>query len=402
MDAILAIITDIVIILFDLLVYLMMFEPKRKTPLYRLAMWGGCTVILCAYILTTYLLRWPASLASAVCMSLPSFLLFLSLSKYKGSRFLMTFCFVDTVSLIIAFIGRYIGMTIPNGAAVTLMTVLILCVAVIIVSRPYLKSYHKLLEMADAGWGMMAAANVLIYFALIFFAAYPKPMVERLEYAPTWLVFASVVLGCYAVFIQSILKTKRILEQNQHLEQEQQLYKLVYVDALTGLYNRAAYTEKINEIERQRDGETLCCVMVDCNRFKQINDAYGHHMGDKALQRVAAALRTVFQRETDYLFRIGGDEFAVLLQGCPAEKVGERLDLLERELAEGSAQLQIELTVSSGCAVAAPGETIENAFIRADSHMYQHKKAFYSETGDRTAGGGLDASNPALDGPPRA
>lgn len=379
MDAMLAIITDIVIILFDLLIYLMMFEPKRNTPLCRLAMWGGCAVILSAYMLTTYLLQWPASLAAAACMSLPSFLLFLSLSKYKGSRFLMTFCFVDTVSLIIAFIGRYIGITFPNSAAATLVTVLVLCAATIIVGRPYFKSYHKLLEMADAGWGMMAAANVLIYFALIFFSAYPKPMVERVEYAPTWLVFALVVLVCYVVFIQSILKTKRILEQNQRLEQEQHLYKLIYVDTLTGLYNRAAYTEKINEIERKRCEETLYCVMLDCNRFKQINDDYGHHVGDQALQRVAEALKVTFQGETDYLFRIGGDEFAVLLQGYTAEKVQARLGLLERELAAESTELQIELTVSSGYAAAAPGETIENAFIRADRHMYENKKRFNSE-----------------------
>ncbi|WP_308754721.1 GGDEF domain-containing protein [uncultured Anaerotruncus sp.] len=399
MDAILAVVTDIVIILFDLLIYSMMFELKRSTPLYRLAMWGGCAVIVCAYILTTYRLQWPASLASAACMSLPSFLLFFGLSKYKGSRFLMTFCFVDTVSLIIAFIGRYIGITVPNGAEATLGTVLVLCAAVVIVGRPYFKQYHKLLEMADAGWGVMAAANVLIYFALIFFAAYPKPMVERVEYAPTWLVFASVVLACYVVFIQSILKTKRILEQNQRLEQEQQFYKLIYVDALTGLYNRAAYTERINEIERQRSGETLCCVMLDCNRFKQINDDYGHHMGDKALQKVAEALRATFPGDTDLLFRIGGDEFAALLQGCDAEKAQGLLRLLDRELADGSAELQIDLTVSSGYAAAAPGETIENAFIRADRQMYRNKKGFYSEAGDGTANDGRGGEpNPAPDG----
>ncbi len=72
----------------------------------------------------------------------------------------------------------------------------------------------------------MALSTVLIYFALIFFAAYPEPMLDRPEYAPCWLVFALVVLACYGVFLQSIHKTQRIQEQNEKLEREKHLFQM--------------------------------------------------------------------------------------------------------------------------------------------------------------------------------
>ena len=79
--------------------------------------------------------------------------------------------------------------------------------------------------------------------------------------------------------------------------------------------------------------------------------------------------------------------------------MGSEMCIRDRELADGSAELQIDLTVSSGYAAAAPGETIENAFIRADRQMYRNKKGFYSEAGDGTANDGRGGEpNPAPDG----
>lgn len=374
MDDFLFVLTDILIIVFDLTVYCMMFALKRDTLLYRLLMFGGCLVIIGAYFGTVYFLHWPASLASAACMSVPSFFLFLALSRYKGSRFLLTFCFVDTITLIIAFIGRYVGLLVPNGAVGAFLTVLILCGASLLIGHKYFKRYHQLMDVANAGWTTMAAATVLIYFALIFFSAYPKPMVERVEYAPTWLVFALVVLACYAVFIQSILKTKRILEQNSRLEEEQHLFHLVYVDALTGLYNRAAFVEQMNQMERDGSPQNICCIMMDCNQFKRINDSYGHQIGDDALKRIAAAIQQAFSKQTDSLFRIGGDEFAVILKDTSADAVEQGIALLRQGLREEGAALKLPLSIAVGFVFVSSGETIENAFIRADRKMYEDKQ----------------------------
>lgn len=239
--------------------------------------------------------------------------------------------------------------------------------------RKYFRSYHLLLEVADAGWGAMALSTVLIYFALIFFAAYPSPIIERPEYAPCWLVFAAVVLASYGVFLQSIHKTQRIQEQNERLEREKYLFEMVYIDALTGLYNRAAYVERINDLERGRSDQPVCCVMVDCNQFKRINDNFGHHSGDKALCLSADALRCVFAEKTENLFRIGGDEFAVLLMDSSPQEVKESLAKFAREMAAAGAQLGLPLSAAAGYAFTQPGESIENAFVRADRMMYENK-----------------------------
>ena len=368
-----AVLTDVAVIFFDLLIYSMIFELKKKTPLYRVLMYGGCGVILLFYFLGVYVWGIPASLAAAMFMTVPSFLLFLALSRHKGSRFVLTFSFVDTVSLIVAFVGRYVGILIPGGAVWAFFVVVALFSALLAAGRGRFRAYHVLLDTVDSGWGYMALSTVLIYFALIFFAAYPEPMLDRPEYAPCWLVFALVVLACYGVFLQSIHKTQRIQEQNEKLEREKHLFQMVYTDALTGLYNRAAYVERINNLERERGERAVCCIMLDCNQFKQINDSFGHHVGDVALQRTASVLRTVFSGRTENLFRIGGDEFAVMIPDSDPEEAEALLAKLEVTLQSVSAELDMPLSVAAGFAFPQQEESVENAFIRADARMYAHK-----------------------------
>lgn len=374
---IVAILTDMAVIFFDLLMYSMLFPLKTHGWLSRVWMWGGCGAILFFYFVGVYVWRIPASFAAAVFMTIPSFLLFLVLSRHKGSRFLLTFCFVDTVSLIVAFLGRYVGILFHGGSLWALLVVITLFSILLAVGHKRFRAYHVLLNTVDSGWGFMAFCTVLIYFALIFFAAYPEPMIQRPEYAPCWLIFAAVVLACYGVFLQSIHKTLQIQKQNARLEREKHLFQLIYTDALTGLSNRAAYVEQMNTLERARGAQTICCVMLDCNHFKQINDQFGHHGGDQALRCAADALRAVFSTTTAYLFRIGGDEFSVILPDCPPERVDALLAQLTAELTHTSAELGMPISMAAGYALTQPGENIEDAFIRADRNMYQNKAAFH-------------------------
>ena len=362
--------TDFTIIVFNLMIYTMIVPLRCETRAFRVAQAAGCAVIIAFYAVGAYVLLWPVSVASAVCMTAPSFLLFLVLSRYRDSRFVLSFCLVDTVSLIVAFIGRYISMVKPELSWVSFLVAVALFMAIVLPGRRFFLTFRQLLETADAGWRCMAAATVFIYFAMVFFLAYPKPLVERLEYAPVWMVFAAVVAACYTVFIQSVLKTKRIQEQNQRLEQEKVIYHMAYTDALTGLGNRAAWIERLSELEREDAQGGLCCVVLDCDRFKQVNDTYGHAAGDQALRRVAESLRQAFPGEL--LFRLGGDEFAVLLRETAEAGVAERLERLDRELAAGGAEPA--LSVTAGWAFSNPAERLENTYIRADQTMYARKR----------------------------
>jgi diguanylate cyclase (GGDEF)-like protein len=95
---------------------------------------------------------------------------------------------------------------------------------------------------------------------------------------------------------------------------EQRLEQLAYFDGLTGLANRRHFNDDLQHlVEQARRGTDFALVLVDLDRFKPINDAYGHDAGDAVLKTVAARLRLTI-READLVSRLGGDEFAVLLR----------------------------------------------------------------------------------------
>lgn len=365
------VLTDLTVILFDIGIYIIVVPLRKENRAYRTARTAGCLLIPSCYALAAYVLKWPVSIATAVCMSIPSFLLFLALTRYRDSRFVLSFCLIDTVSLIVAFAGRCIGMFFPQLTWLSFLVVAGLFSAIVLPGRGFFKTFRKVLDVGQAGWGAMAAATIFIYFAMIFFLAYPKPLAERPEYALTWLVFAAVVCACYVVFLQSVMKTKRILEQNQRLEREKVVYRMAYTDSLTGLGNRAAWMERISALEREEDPERLCCVVFDCDRFKQINDTFGHHAGDEALRSVAQALTAAFPEGT--VFRLGGDEFAVLLSGLAEDAVESRLEQFRDDLRRRGAAAGVPLSVTAGYAFSIAGERLENTYIRADQQMYQKK-----------------------------
>lgn len=381
MSQLIPIINDLCIIIFNLLIFSKMISLKNDTTLNRVIMYAGCTLIVLLYYITAYVFNWADAIASMVCLTIPSLILFFMLSKHKDCRFLMTFSLVDSISLIIAFLGRYIGTVTSQKVGIVSVAVTICLFSIIVYAgKNYFKQYHDLLEMIKTGWTEMAVSIVLIYFALIFLAAYPKPIMERLEYAPVYIVFSIVVISFYIVFINSIIKTRQIYEQNKRLEHEKKIYHIAYRDVLTGLSNRAAYVECVNELERQRKdlgrAGNIICLMFDLNSLKDINDRRGHRAGDKALESAAAALKRSFERDDVYLFRLGGDEFCGLMTDASEEEVKYHLEQLENELETESMKAGFPIRLAAGYEILKndPTDTIEAALNRADNKMYEDKR----------------------------
>ena len=150
-------------------------------------------------------------------------------------------------------------------------------------------------------------------------------------------------------------------------------------DALTGLYNRRLFEEYFQkELSRSRRfKEQLALVIMDLHRFKQVNDVYGHQQGDNALRLAAAAARETV-RASDYTFRIGGDEFAVLLPQCDQAqctaltwRLRARYEAAVKDLYVGA-----PLTLDFGIAVYPnDGEQREELIRVADTRLYDMKKA---------------------------
>ncbi len=196
----------------------------------------------------------------------------------------------------------------------------------------------------------------------------------------TLLGFGMVVLGTDSVSRALESKNKELAETNRRLaEASEQLAIAARTDPLTGLLNRRALDAMVSERINLPFAGTLAAV--DLNDLKQLNDLYGHAAGDAAIQLVARALRAQF-RITDPVFRLGGDEFLVILEGGHASELSGRLVALDtalRGLRLPGVPTTVDLVVSWGMAdFDAPSRLLE-AFAAADLEMYVCKVRRKSE-----------------------
>lgn len=154
-----------------------------------------------------------------------------------------------------------------------------------------------------------------------------------------------------------------------------------HYDALTGVYNRGAFNELLTEHKHYS-----ALILVDIDHFKQFNDEYGHEMGDAILIEVAATLYASF-RQSDYICRIGGDEFAVIMTEAHAD-LEEVIALKVKKVAAFLRSTENGLpaaTVSIGIAFGEKGITDDGLFKHADAALYGVKRdgrdgyAFYRE-----------------------
>jgi len=144
-------------------------------------------------------------------------------------------------------------------------------------------------------------------------------------------------------------------------------------DPLTGLLNRGALAKlrvDPQALARLNRGP-YCVVVVDIDRFKQINDVHGHLLGDRALQAVAAAVAASI-REGDVAVRFGGEEFLLILPGTRATGAVEVAERVRRKVVESG--LPFRVTVSAGVAMGEPERDVpEQVFERADQALYRAK-----------------------------
>ncbi|MFN8574398.1 MAG: GGDEF domain-containing protein [Gemmatimonadaceae bacterium] len=154
------------------------------------------------------------------------------------------------------------------------------------------------------------------------------------------------------------------------------------LDPLTRLPNRRSFDDYITRSIELHSllGQPACLMMVDVDNFKQINDAFGHPVGDEALRQVARALSRTFLRRVDYVCRYGGDEFAVILQETShdgATALGEKLRRAMREVlaAQQGSEPKLECTLSVGIAELQLGDDAMSWTQRADAALYTAKRA---------------------------
>jgi diguanylate cyclase len=168
---------------------------------------------------------------------------------------------------------------------------------------------------------------------------------------------------------------KQIDDLHQHLAHASEEAR---TDSLTGLWNRKAFDEQlqIQTAIARRYGLPYSLVLLDVDRFKQVNDQHGHAAGDVVLKQMAGLLRKSV-READLVVRHGGDEFALLLPQTGldgAVQVAERIRQQVLATAWPGPHVPLQITLSGGVAALIRDEPTEELLRRADAALYQAKR----------------------------
>ena len=174
------------------------------------------------------------------------------------------------------------------------------------------------------------------------------------------------------------IRTKELTEANQKLE------KLAIIDPLTNISNRRDFERHFQEMYSiaVRDKKRITIIMSDIDHFKNINDTYGHIIGDEVLKKVAMVLRSSLKRSTDIVARYGGEEFIILLYDTDEAGAKNLCESIQRKLKEKTNYLlngfEISTyTMSFGISTFMASEDIETDFLIgcADKALYEAKES---------------------------
>lgn len=194
------------------------------------------------------------------------------------------------------------------------------------------------------------------------------------------------IVELFSLKVQSELNRMLLEQERERMLQELKeanirLKHESITDSLTGLYNRRYFAQRIQELHERfkRSAEAFTLILLDVDRFKSINDTYGHDAGDTALCLLADTLLKDTRSKVELLFRTGGEEFVMLLPSSftPHEltAINDRINRAVAQIVLPEEMAQVQLTVSIGASWPKAEDTNWNAvYVRADKAMYEAKR----------------------------
>ncbi|HET9947583.1 MAG TPA: diguanylate cyclase, partial [Longimicrobiales bacterium] len=228
----------------------------------------------------------------------------------------------------------------------------------------------------------LADSRGMVTFDRTYAFAPDVPIIVLTEQPDEETAVTTVQGGAQDYLVKSEITPSMLVRAVRHAIERHRLFSalrsLSLIDDLTGLYNRRGFTDLGEQYLKlaRRSGRGVTMVYLDLDRFKTINDSLGHHVGDRALLKVADILRATFRR-SDIIARLGGDEFGVLA----LEAADESAELLVQRLRERVAEFNqsspepYQLSVSIGMAHHDDDLRVrlEDMVAEADSDMYREK-----------------------------
>ena len=205
------------------------------------------------------------------------------------------------------------------------------------------------------------------------------------------IVLNLVMLACVAVFYSSfefgsvqlysfiatitLINVFSLLFALNEEKSKAKLQLLTVRDELSRIGNRRAFNEKVEDLIniRKRYGRLACLVYIDIDDFKSVNDTMGHASGDQAIQGLAKFIKSML-RETDSVFRIGGDEFVIITEGGDEDMALQLTEKVRLAVSKKEILANRQLTISMGMALLNDMDTADSWLARADTALYKAKK----------------------------
>lgn len=304
----------------------------------------------------------------------------------KINQVLTASIYVYLVSLVVGLFDFVIAMTVINGLAFINLPFLIF-----VGVKSYLNKNKTALFYTIAQTSFIASATL---FALAAFGLYEFNTLTRhgiIVGSSIEIVLFSFALA-YRIKMHELEKfhitqkaneqlDKKVQERTQELEDsKERLRKLANHDPLTNLYNRRCLFDVSKKIVglSKREKKPLSLIMFDLDRFKSINDKYGHSMGDSVIISFAWCLKKL--RDSDVVARIGGEEFVVILPNTSKEDAFKIAENIRKECEKikmsVNTHTNIRFTVSGGVATLLHDrdDSIEDIIFRADKRLYEAKR----------------------------
>jgi diguanylate cyclase (GGDEF)-like protein len=224
-------------------------------------------------------------------------------------------------------------------------------------------------------WGIIFCSAYFAYMLAAEFFFEPHSTAQFARYASVFLAQMLIIIS---------YELLRGATRNRLLKDKQKIEYLSITDHLTKLYNRRYFSESI-EMEFAKamsQNENICFLMIDADHFKEYNDAYGHIQGDEMLIAIAGVLRRLLRRSNDLAFRMGGEEFGILLPNADhkwallfAEKVRQEISEMKVPLLNGNGETGLTISIGLACIKPRAGDSPEMLMKQADNNLYEAKLA---------------------------
>jgi diguanylate cyclase (GGDEF)-like protein len=217
---------------------------------------------------------------------------------------------------------------------------------------------------------LLSPREAIACAAMIMVGILPKILPVASSESTTTLLTTIVVTSAFA-FAFSVITNR----------QREQLLRLATRDPLTGAGNRRGLDAKLSEVvnTNRRSQAPACLVLLDLDHFKQINDAHGHAVGDRILKSITDIINLRI-RVTDSLYRIGGEEFVVVLEGADLHHAAHLAEQLRTLVEANELVANPSVTISLGVAELKPDETPNDWLHRTDKALYRAKEAGRNST----------------------